>query len=73
MGPDGVPVLATAVKEGNVNTRRLAIQTLSNMGANAAPALPALEEAAKDPNTSIAQAAQRAIQRIKAGMGPRGK
>jgi HEAT repeat protein len=75
LGPDGVAVLATAVKEGGTNTRRLAIQTLSNMGANAAPALPALEQAAKDPNASIAGAAQRAIQRIKngGGMGPRGK
>jgi HEAT repeat protein len=64
MGADGVPTLAAAVKAGNRFTRRHAITSLAALGAAARPALPALREAAKDMDASIAAAANRAIQRI---------
>jgi HEAT repeat protein len=64
MGADGVPTLAAAVKAGNRFTRRHAITSLAALGKTAQPALPALREAAKDMDASIAAAASRAIQRI---------
>jgi len=67
LGKDGVPPLAEAVNQGNPLTRRLAINQLVELGDVAEPAIPALEEAAKDPDPNISRQAARAAKLIEIG------
>jgi HEAT repeat protein len=67
LGKDGVQPLAEAVNQGNPLTRRLAINQLVELGEVARLAIPALEEAAKDPDPNISRQAARAAKLIEIG------
>jgi hypothetical protein len=59
-----VHVLDWAVRHGNHDAALQAIRSLEKLGKLARPAKPALEEAAREEDTAIREAAQRALQRI---------
>jgi HEAT repeat protein len=73
LGKDGVPALGQAVNQGNSLSRRIAINQLVELGDVAKPALPALREAAKDPDPNITRQAARAVRMIEVGNWPKGK
>jgi HEAT repeat protein len=65
LGKDGVLALAEAAAVGNGRlTRRYAIQALMRLGERAEPAVPALTEAAADPDSYIASTARRTLARF---------
>jgi HEAT repeat protein len=64
--PALVPYLIAGLKEGNANTRALAVQGLSDHGALARAAVPALEAVAlHDADAPVSEAARAALKRIK--------
>ena len=61
----GVPLFVAALKSPKSFVRHEAADSLAELGPLAKSALPALQEAAKDHDPSVAEAARIAIQKIR--------
>ena len=70
LGRAAVPILVELVKEGDLDTRRTAIQILGHIGPAARGAVPALANALKDKNSQDRYAAAIALGEIGADSGP---
>ena len=66
IGPDAVPELMKALDADDFSTRRLAAESLGDMGAAAVAALPKLDTLAKETNSYLAPIAAQAAERIRA-------
>ena len=65
IGKPAVPELTAALKEGPVNVRIKAADILGGIGSDASEAVPALMEAAKDPDKGVSRAANEALKKVK--------
>jgi HEAT repeat protein len=64
LGATAIPALTDALHSKDASRRREAAGVLGEMGATAAPAIPALRKALKDPNPDVRQAVDEALKAI---------
>jgi HEAT repeat protein len=64
LGAAAVNELSDALKDKDEEVRRAAVEILGNLGAAAKPALPALQDAARDSNARVAATAKKVLEKL---------